>query len=644
MPNHNIGDIIDNKIELVEVIGRGGTSSVWKGYHNLLEKHVAIKLLDDISPGRLMGYIQRGLLNPKELFRRDIQENRCLVGLENIADFYGEGWVDENRTDIYIVQELIEGNNLSQYLKSNEVSKEESLDIIIQIANALREAHKRNRIHKDLKPDNIMIDDKGYVKIIDWGLGESPGKRNLMSGSLPYTSPESILGNVSPQSDIWSLSVDAYFMIKGQLPFTSSIQDWSTLEEIERKKQESEIAEKILNFDIVPSPLDDSELNHIIVKRGLSKDLGNRYKSSEEMLEDLLGFKNKSVKVFVESNPNIFVDDSNFSELMIRLLNKNRGNCDIDEYQYRIDDQINAKKWNKFNVSEDYFVKGYTTGLKIEEFKIREKLGERREDLLEECKLRVKNIINSTENYNKDFGLGTIIDSSLIPMYELLDSIGDKDKNEILDYILSQKSLLMKRFDEESGIFQMRGSEIGKGDDAGVIYANMMYKFIPALKWINDKVDDKKLDFMINSHINNSIESLILENGSVLFGSDNKHKEILNVSLANMVYGLSLFSGYDNIIEKMLSNIGDNPILNFSKEIDSPDVYATSILGLGKQNLGIDAKNHANSILNYICTDENREAMFKFTSLFEKGGFFVRDQYPIYNEYPVVKFISKYIK
>lgn len=200
------------KYQIQERIGRGSFATVYKARHVDLGRLAAIKVLDSNSDVTTLQRFQR--------------EARSIASMNhsNIIQIYDIG---EEFGRLYIAMEYVDGGTLSKILKTASLSLEQKIKIAIQIADGLQHAHEHNIIHRDIKPDNILMTHDGVVKIADFGLVRpfnytEPAltQANIALGTPLYMSPEQITShNITPSSDIYSLGVVLYEMLTGQLPF-----------------------------------------------------------------------------------------------------------------------------------------------------------------------------------------------------------------------------------------------------------------------------------------------------------------------------------------------------------------------------------------------------------------------------------------
>ncbi len=205
------GTILSGRYAISGRIGTGGMADVYKALDHKLNRYVAIKVL-------------KSEFREDENFLKKFQtEAQSAAGLlhPNIVNIYDVG---EDRDVIYIVMEYIDGITLKEYIqKKGNLTSKEVISIAVQVCNAMEVAHGRNIIHRDIKPQNIMITKEGKVKVTDFGIAKATSSNTIstnMMGSVHYTSPEQARGGFSnAKSDIYSLGISMYEMITGELPF-----------------------------------------------------------------------------------------------------------------------------------------------------------------------------------------------------------------------------------------------------------------------------------------------------------------------------------------------------------------------------------------------------------------------------------------
>ena len=263
------GQLLDGRYELQEIIGEGGMAVVYRATDHRLNRPVAVKIM------------RREMIGDEEFRSRFCAESHAVAMLSNpnIVAVYDVSHSDENE---YIVMELVDGITLKQYMeKKGALPWREALHFTKQIARALGHAHERGIIHRDIKPQNIMLLRDGTIKVADFGIAaleneihESNGEA---IGSIHYIAPEQARGLLpDTRSDLYSLGVVMYEMLTGQLPYTGE-----TL---------GEIAIKHMNADPVPPrqiiPEIPEELETVTLK-AMCADMERRYQNAGELLQDL---------------------------------------------------------------------------------------------------------------------------------------------------------------------------------------------------------------------------------------------------------------------------------------------------------------------------------------------------------------------
>ena len=276
-----IGTVLAKRYGILELIGEGGMAKVYRAIDNRLNRFVAVKILKD-------EYMQ-----DEELKRRFASESHAVAMLShpNIVSVFDVSHDDDLE---YIVMELVDGITLKQYLsRKNGLSWKETVHFAKQIAKALSHAHERSLIHRDIKPQNIMLLLDGTIKVADFGIAALENETDRDSGeelstsavgSIYYISPEQIKNSpVDARSDIYSLGIVMYEMLTGVLPFTGD-----SFGEIAVKHMNSEpIAIEDLNSS-VPEGLID------ITMKAMERDIDKRYQSAEELIADLDRFSQEN--------------------------------------------------------------------------------------------------------------------------------------------------------------------------------------------------------------------------------------------------------------------------------------------------------------------------------------------------------------
>ena len=267
-----IGKILAGRYEVIEKIGEGGMAYVYKARDNFLNRYVAIKVLkDEFSKDEV--FVKR--------FRTEAQSAASLIH-PNIVSVFDVG---EDKGISYIVMELLESKTLKDYIQAKgPLSSELTLKIAVQIASALEAAHKAHIVHRDIKPQNIMLNQNLVAKVTDFGIAKvaNTSTATITSfgktmGSVHYFSPEHAKGGYTDaKSDLYSLGVVMYEMVTGKLPFDADSPVSVALKHI----QEIPIEPKKINPNV------SQALNQIIMK-AMEKSTVNRYQTATEMLTDI---------------------------------------------------------------------------------------------------------------------------------------------------------------------------------------------------------------------------------------------------------------------------------------------------------------------------------------------------------------------
>ncbi len=267
-----IGQTISH-YKILDKLGEGGMGVVYKAEDTKLKRTVALKFL---PPQALASEEER------ERFTREAQASAAL-NHPNIATVFA---IDEHDGKRFIAMEYVQGQSLHQKVQSGPMKIPEAIDIAVQVAEGLHAAHESGIVHRDMKGANVMVTDKGQVKIMDFGLAKLKGvslltRQGSTLGTVSYMSPEQARGEkVDHRTDIWSLGVVLYEMLTGRLPFAGEF--------------EQSILYAILNTD--PEPLTSVRSNipmdlERVLRKMMAKDPGDRYQSALEIPVDLRAVK-----------------------------------------------------------------------------------------------------------------------------------------------------------------------------------------------------------------------------------------------------------------------------------------------------------------------------------------------------------------
>lgn len=263
-----IGMMIGDRYEILEKIGTGGMSDVYKGKDHKLNRFVAVKVLKQefsenanfVSKFRIEAQAAAGLMHPN---------------IVNVYDVGEEGGI------YYIVMELVEGITLKKYIeKKARLSVKEAISIAIQVSMGIEAAHNNHIIHRDIKPQNIIISKEGKVKVTDFGIAKAATSNTITSnvmGSVHYTSPEQARGGYSDEkSDIYSLGITMFEMLTGRVPFNGE-----TTVAIAIKHIQEELPSPREYVPEIPISVEQ------IVWKCCQKSPDRRYQSMAELITDL---------------------------------------------------------------------------------------------------------------------------------------------------------------------------------------------------------------------------------------------------------------------------------------------------------------------------------------------------------------------
>ena len=298
----NIGTMIGNRYEVVEKVGTGGMADVYRAMDHRLNRYVAVKILKN-------EYSEDTKFVTK--FRQEAQAVACLSH-PNVVAVYDVG---EEQGMHFIVMEFVEGITLKSYIeKKGKLSVREAVGIGIQIASGLEAAHNSHIIHRDIKPQNILISRDGTAKVTDFGIAKAASSNTITAsamGSVHYISPEQARGGFSDEkSDVYSLGVTMYEMLSGTLPFTGESAGAVALAHI----QEEAVPLTAMDATI-PKGISD------IVAKCMQKKADFRYPTSADLIADLKMFLQDPegeygvVKPLYENTDTIFIKPTDVNRI-----------------------------------------------------------------------------------------------------------------------------------------------------------------------------------------------------------------------------------------------------------------------------------------------------------------------------------------
>ncbi len=397
-----IGSVIGNRYEILEHIGSGGMAMVYKAKCRLLNRFVAVKIL------------KPEFEEDEEFLRRFNTEAQAAASLShtNIVSVYDVGKQGHLN---YIVMEYAEGITLKEYMKSKgKLNLNEALDFSMQISQALEHAHSKRIVHRDIKPQNIVLDNNGTLKVTDFGLAKATSSATVVAegssalGSVHYASPEQARGgHTDERSDIYSLGVVMYEMFTGQLPYTGD----SAIAIAMKHIQGNPVNPRMINDNI---PL---EIEEIILKC-MAKYSHERYQSVSEVITALRNVGHANAKKFEEVG---FMQGDIFSTRRLPDINK--------ELKEKEEKESSAVKKKKININSEKIPQLAAIGVSViliiligflvgrmffsgggskEKIKVPSLIGQNYEEMLIQYKDQFEIIENQRLN-NPDFPEGTII-------------------------------------------------------------------------------------------------------------------------------------------------------------------------------------------------------------------------------------------
>lgn len=263
------GVVLGKRYEILERIGAGGMADVYKGKDHKLNRYIAVKVL------------KSDYRNDQVFIQKFLSEAQAAAGLlhPNVVNVYDVG---QDRGLYYMVMELVEGITLKDYIeKKGQLSVKETISISIQMVTGIQGAHNQHIIHRDIKPQNIMISKDGKVKVTDFGIARATTSTKTIStnvmGSVHYTSPEQARGGiVDERSDIYSAGITMYEMITGHVPFDG---DSTVTVAIKHLKEEMPLPSE--EVPDIPYSLE------CIILKCTQKDPAKRYQNCQELITDL---------------------------------------------------------------------------------------------------------------------------------------------------------------------------------------------------------------------------------------------------------------------------------------------------------------------------------------------------------------------
>ena len=263
------GIFLGKRYEILERIGAGGMADVYKSKDHKLNRYVAVKVL------------KSDYRSDEVFIQKFVSEAQAAAGLmhPNVVNVYDVG---QDRGLYYMVMELVEGITLKDYIeKKGKLSAKETISISIQMVTGIQAAHNQHIIHRDIKPQNIIISRDGKVKVTDFGIARATTSTKTIStnvmGSVHYTSPEQARGGiVDEKSDIYSAGITMYEMITGHVPF-----DGDSTVSVAIKHLREEMVSPAEEVPDIPYSLE------CIIMKCTQKSTARRYQNCQQLINDL---------------------------------------------------------------------------------------------------------------------------------------------------------------------------------------------------------------------------------------------------------------------------------------------------------------------------------------------------------------------
>lgn len=314
------GVFLGKRYEILGRIGSGGMADVYKGKDHKLNRYVAVKVL------------KSDYRNDESFIKKFVSEAQAAAGLmhPNVVNVYDVG---QDRGLYYMVMELVEGITLKEYIEKKErLSAKETISISIQMISGIQAAHNHHIIHRDIKPQNIIISKDGKVKVTDFGIARATTSTATIStnvmGSVHYTSPEQAKGGiVDERSDIYSAGISMYEMVTGHVPF-----DGDSTVSVALKHLKEKIVAPSVEVPDIPYSLD------CIIMKCTEKNVERRYQNCQDLISDL--------KHSLVDPDGHFVDE----QLDVYTGRKTTG----DETILMSEDEIRRAQERSYSQSDDY--------------------------------------------------------------------------------------------------------------------------------------------------------------------------------------------------------------------------------------------------------------------------------------------------
>ena len=499
-----IGEVLGNRYELMEKIGEGGMAIVYKARDNKLSRLVAVKIL------------KKEFANNKDIADKFKKEATAVANFSdaNIVNVLDVGHEEEGNID-YFVMEYVNGKTLKDLIVGNgKLNYTTAISIAIQIAKALECAHKNNIIHRDVKPQNILVTESGLVKVTDFGIAKSSTSATITNtttimGSAHYLSPEQAKGTfIDLRSDIYSLGIVLYEMVTGILPF-----DGESPVTIALKHIQSEPIEPKKHNAAIPD-----SLNNLIMK-AISKECINRYQNCRELINDLQKIKeNPNVTIGARDNYDdgrtIVMEPIRTEDIPVNNVNNNHSNNNQSKNVYSKSDFENDYDDEDEDEDDDFFAG-------------RNKSKPKKNNKKSKAPLIIGMIVLVVALLGGiAFGSGLLSGGTTAKEVTVPNVVGmtvEEATKELEKYGLKIKTETIESDKEENTIVEMSpisASKAKKGDIVTVKVSGGVGKVkVPDLRdyeinYIQDLLDQKGLKYNVNYEYNDNIKSGYLINQS----------------------------------------------------------------------------------------------------------------------------------
>lgn len=539
------GQKINDRYQIIKTIGEGGMANVYLAYDTILDRNVALKVL-------------RGdLANDEKFVRRFQREALSASSLShpNIVEMYDVG---EDDGQYYIVMEYVEGKTLKQLIKKRgALTVSEVVDIMLQLTDGLAHAHESYIIHRDIKPQNILIMENGLVKITDFGIAMAMNaaqltQTNSVMGSVHYLPPEQANGKgATVKSDIYSLGILMYELLTGTIPFKGE-----NAVEIALKQMKEPLPDVTIENPDIPQSIEN------ILLRATAKNPKNRYKNVKEMYDDLktsLDESRKNEKRIVYQYPE---NDLDQTLVMEKVEEAKKQDDKSKEVAVKIEDNETKteKKKNKVAIIIASIIAGLliigagailiVSNINNKEVKIPDvsdlTIVEAEEELkkiglevaletekIESDDIEVGKVVKTSPAIGRTVKKGTKItlyESTGQEDIELEDYVGENylEVKVKLEDVLGLKVLVEKRNisdlteDKENIILEQNpkaGSKVSKGSTVTLYIPNMnYYPDMVAEQWTEDDVRSFAAKYNLNLEVSQQ-ESTTATPGTVIYQS-----------------------------------------------------------------------------------------------------------------------------